>query len=540
MNARFDVPAPKNEPVLDYRPASPERAAVLSRFAELKSEIIAIPHYIGGKAVGSGAVRECRPPHERAAVIGRCHEGGTREARLAIKAALAARPEWAKTPFHARAAVFLRAADLLAGSFRQTLNAATMLAQSKNVYQAEIDAACELIDFFRFNVEFARMIYSGQPRSAPGTWNRMEYRPLEGFVFAATPFNFTSIAANLPAAPALMGNVVVWKPAPAAIYTAYFIMDLFKKAGLPDGVINMVGGDPAQITQAAIDSPDLAGIHFTGSTGVFKRMWSSVGANINKYKSYPRLVGETGGKDFVIAHASADPQALAAALIRGAFEYQGQKCSAASRAYVPDALWPKVKKLLREMAAEIKVGSPEDPGNFMNAVIDARAFGKIQGYIERAKKDPGCRLVFGGGCDESEGFFVKPAIFEARDPRAEVMTDEIFGPVLAIHAYPEKKYLETLRLCDKSSAYALTGAVFARDRRAAVLAEAVLENAAGNFYINDKPTGAVVGQQPFGGARASGTNDKAGSYLNLLRWVSPRVIKENLNPSGDWRYPFLA
>jgi len=540
LNARFAVPTPKNEPVLGYAPRSPERAELKSRLAELKSRKADIPLYIGSKEIRTGKTRECRPPHERAFLLGRCHEGGAKEAAAAAKAALSARQEWSRTPFADRAAVFLRAAELLAGEFRQTLNAATMLAQSKNAYQAEIDAACELIDFLRFNVRFAEQIYAEQPFSPPGAWNRMDYRGLEGFVFAVTPFNFTSIAGNLPAAPALMGNTVVWKPAAAAAYTASFIMELFKKAGLPDGVVNMVSGPAAEISQALLASPDLAGVHFTGSTGVFQGMWSAVGTNIKNYKTYPRLVGETGGKDFVVVHASADPDAVAAALIRGAFEYQGQKCSAASRAYVPDALWPQIKKRLREMAAEITLGSPEDFSHFMNAVIDEKAFEKIKGYIARAKKNPECRLVSGGRCRGEDGFFIEPTIFEAGDPRAESMVEEIFGPVLSVHVYKEKKYAETLSLCDKTSPYALTGAVFARDRQAVALAQRVLEHAAGNFYVNDKPTGAVVGQQPFGGARASGTNDKAGSRLNLLRWASPRTIKENLNPPRDYRYPFLA
>ncbi len=540
MNARFAVPAPKNEPVLNYAPQSPERAALKSRLAELKSRRLDIPLYIGGKEVRTSRTKECRPPHEQAFVLGRYHEGGAKEAAAAIKTALAARQEWSRMSFAARAAIFLRAAELLAGDFRWTLNAATMLAQSKNAYQAEIDAACELIDFLRFNVLFAEKIYAEQPISAFGALNRMDYRGLEGFVFAVTPFNFTSIAGNLPAAPALMGNAVVWKPAASAVYTASFIMELFRQAGMPEGVINMVSGPAAEISAAALASPDLAGIHFTGSTEVFRGMWAAVGAGISGYKTYPRLVGETGGKDFVVAHSSADADVLAAALFRGAFEYQGQKCSAASRAYVPDSLWPKVKRRLREMAAEITLGSPEDFSHFMNAVIDAKAFEKIRGYIARAKKNPKCRLVTGGRCRAENGFFIEPTVFETSDARCESMVEEIFGPVLTVYPYPEKKYAEALALCEKTSPYALTGAIFAQDRKAALQAEKVLEHAAGNFYINDKPTGAVVCQQPFGGARASGTNDKAGSALNLLRWVSPRSIKENLNPPKDYRYPFLA
>ncbi|MDE1976866.1 MAG: L-glutamate gamma-semialdehyde dehydrogenase, partial [Elusimicrobia bacterium] len=488
MNARFAVPTPKNEPVLNYAPQSLERAALKARLTELKSRKADIPLYIGSKELRTGKTGECRPPHERGFLLGRYHEGGAKEALAAARAALAARAEWAQTPFEQRAAIFLRAAELLAGEFRQTLNAATMLAQSKNAYQAEIDAACELIDFLRFNVHFAEQIYAEQPISPAGAWNRMEHRALEGFVFAVTPFNFTSIAGNLPSAPAVMGNTVVWKPAAAAVYTASFIMELFKKAGLPDGVINMVSGPAAEISAALLASPDLAGVHFTGSTAVFQGMWSEVGANIRRYKTYPRLVGETGGKDFVVAHASADPEALAVALLRGAFEYQGQKCSAASRAYVPDSLWPGVKKLLRGMAAEITLGSPEDFAHFMNAVIDEKAFEKIKGYIARAKKNPECRLVSGGRSRGEEGFFIEPTIFEASDPQAESMVEEIFGPVLTVHPYPEKKFAQTLALCEKTSPYALTGAVFAQDRKAAALAERVLQNAAGNFYINDKPT----------------------------------------------------
>ncbi len=539
MNARVSVPKPYNEPVLEYRPASPERAALKKRLAELKSEKANIPLFIGAEQVRTGKLKDCRSPYDHSQQLGRYHEGGAAEVKKAIAAALKAKVEWSRMPFEARAAIFLKAADLLAGDFRWTLNAATMLCQSKSAHQAEIDSAAELIDFLRYNVFFAEQIYSSQPNSSRGMWNMVEMRPLEGFVFAVTPFNFTAIAGNLPSAPAIMGNTVVWKPAASTVYTAYHLMRLFKAAGLPDGVINLVTGQASVIGQTVFDSSALAGVHFTGSTGVFHWMWKTVGNNIEKYKTYPRLVGETGGKDFVMVHGSADATAVAVALVRGAFEFQGQKCSAASRAYIPDNLWPKVKRQMLDMLATIKMGSPEDFTNFFNAVIDKPAFESIKGYIDRAKKSKSCKILSGGRCDDSKGFFIEPTLILADDAKYESMVSEIFGPVLSVYVYPEKKYKETLRLVDESSPYALTGAIFASERKAILEAQGALVNAAGNFYINDKPTGAVVGQQPFGGARASGTNDKAGSYLNLLRWTSARTIKETFDPPRDYRYPFL-
>ena len=540
MNSRSSIPAPVNEPILGYAPGSPERASVFARLAELKARKTEIPLTIGGEEVRTGKKHEIRSPYDHSQVIGKVHEGGAPEIKKAIASANRARPEWARMPFAARAAIFLKAADLLAGDWRWTLNAATMLGQSKNMHQAEIDSACELIDFYRFNPHFAAEIYASQPSSSRGTWNRMQYRPLEGFVYAVTPFNFTAIAGNLPTAPALMGNTVVWKPSSTAMLSGYYIMKLLEKAGLPPGVINMVSGPSSTITDALLDSPDFAGIHFTGSTPVFHSMWNTAARNLPKYKSYPRLVGETGGKDFVLVHSSADADAVATALVRGAFEFQGQKCSAASRAYVPADLWPKVRKAMKDMLAAIEVGSPEDPGCFVNAVIDRKAFDKIKGYILAAKKDKSNKLVFGGTCDDSVGYFIHPTVIESSDPKSVTMCEEIFGPLLTIHVYPEKKWRETLKLVDTTSPYALTGSVFARDRKAILEAELALENAAGNFYINDKPTGAVVGQQPFGGGRASGTNDKAGSFLNLIRWTSARTIKETFDPPRDFRYPWLA
>ena len=486
MNARLQVPKPYNEPVLSYAPGSAEREALKARLAELKSEKADIPLYIGGREVRTGTLGECRSPHDRGRLLGRYHMGGAAEAKKAISAALAAREDWSRMPFHARAAIFLKAADLLAGEFRWTLNAATMLCQSKNAQQAEIDSAAELIDFLRYNVSFAEEIYSSQPGNARGTWNMLEQRPLEGFVFAATPFNFTSIMGNLPTAPAIMGNTVVFKPAASTVYTAHHFMSLLKAAGLPDGVINMVTGPSSKIGPVILDSPDLAGVHFTGSTGVFQWMWATVGSNIKTYRGYPRLVGETGGKDFVFVHASADAEAVAAALVRGAFEFQGQKCSAASRAYIPDSLWPRIKKIMTGMIDTIKLGSPEDFSNFCNAVIDKPAFDNIKGYIERAKGNPRCKILRGGRCDDSTGYFISPTVIETSDPGAEPMVSEIFGPVLAVYVYPEKKYRETLRLCDSTSPYALTGAIFATDRRAILEAADALVHAAGNFYINDR------------------------------------------------------
>jgi len=540
MNSRSFVPAPVNEPILSYAPGSLERAKFFARLTEMKSKKVDIPLYIGADEVRTGKKVEIRSPYDHEQVLGKFHMGGVSETKRAIAAALKAKKDWARMPYQARAAIFLKAADLLAGDWRWTLNAATMLCQSKNLYQAEIDSACELIDFLRFNAHFAENIYAQQPISSRGMWNRLEYRPLEGFVFAVTPFNFTAIAGNLPAAPALMGNTVVWKPATSAIYSAHFLMKLFQEAGLPPGVINLVTGSPKEISDAVLAHPDLAGVHFTGSTGVFQSMWSTVGANIAKYKTYPRLVGETGGKDFVLVHESADADVVAVALARGAFEYQGQKCSAASRAYIPASLWPKVRKSLKDILATMEIGSPEDPGNFINSVIDKRAYDNIVRYIAAAKKVKGSKVVFGGTFDETKGWFIAPTVIESTDPRSITMCEEVFGPLLTVHVYPEKKWKETLALVDQTSPYALTGSVFARDRRVILEAERALENAAGNFYINDKPTGAVVGQQPFGGARASGTNDKAGSPLNLLRWVSPRTIKETFEPPKNYRYPFMG
>jgi 1-pyrroline-5-carboxylate dehydrogenase len=540
MNARPRSPAPVNEPILGYAPGSPERARFFRRLEQMKGKVQEIPLVIGGEQVRTGKKQEVRSPYDHGQLLAKAHEGGARETAAAVKAALKARKEWANMPFEARAAVFLKAADMLANDWRWTINAATMLNQSKNLHQAEIDSACELIDFLRFNVHYAERIYAEQPESARGMWNRLEYRPLEGFVYAVTPFNFTAIAGNLPAAPALMGNTVVWKPSGLALYSGWHVMRLFEEAGLPPGVINFVHGDPKAVTDVCLSSPDFAGLHFTGSTSVFRHLWAESGSRVASYKNYPRLVGETGGKDFVLVHSSADPDVVAAALVRGAFEFQGQKCSAASRAYVPADLWPRVKKALRDMLAAVEVGSPEDPGCFVNAVIDRKSFDKIKGYIDRAKKNKSNKIVFGGTCDDSKGFFVAPTVIETSDPKVESMCEEIFGPVLTVYVYPEKKWKDTLKLVDESTPYALTGCVFAKDRRVLVEAEQALQYAAGNFYLNDKPTGAVVGQQPFGGARASGTDDKAGSHLNLLRWVAPRTIKETFDPPRDFRYGWLG
>ncbi len=534
-------PLPTNEPVLGYLPGSPEKKALKAALKELAGQEIEIPLVIGGQDVRTGDMGECRMPHDHGHLLGRYHKGGAKEVKAAVAAARKARKEWAAMPPEARASIFLRAAELLAGPYRPVLNAATMLGQSKTVFQAEIDSACELIDFWRFNVAFYYDILSEQPESAPGMWNMMEQRPLDGFVFAVTPFNFTSIAGNLPTAPALMGNTVVWKPASSAVYSAWFIMQVLREAGLPDGVINMVPGSGGQVGTPALTHPELAGIHFTGSTAVFQNMWATVGANIHSYGCYPRIVGETGGKDFVFVHASADVDAVVAALVRGAFEYQGQKCSAASRAYIPESLWKQIKQRLLDEVATITMGDVTDFRNFMGAVIDRAAFRSIEGFIDRARKNrKEARILCGGGCDDSKGWFIEPTVIQAKTPDYETMREEIFGPVLTVYVYPDKEYLKTLRLCDRTAAYALTGSIFANDRQAIELARRELVGAAGNFYINDKPTGAVVGQQPFGGSRASGTNDKAGSYLNLLRWVSPRTIKETFDPPRDYRYPYMA
>jgi len=533
------VPVPANEPVRGYIAGSPERASLQDKLAELSVSKIDMPLVIDGKDVRTGKLGHAVMPHRHSHVLGEFHQGGAKEVRSAIDAALRAQKDWAALPWEARASVFLKAADLLAGPYRDTLNAATMLGQSKTCHQAEIDSACELIDFFRFNVAFYEQVLREQPQSGPGMWNRLEHRPLEGFVFAVSPFNFTSIAGNLPTAPALCGNTVVWKPASTAVYSAHFLMQLFREAGLPDGVINLVSGSGGDVGDPVLADPHLAGIHFTGSTKVFHQMWRTVGNNIDKYRGYPRLVGETGGKDFIIAHASADPVALATALVRGAFEYQGQKCSAASRAYIPSNLWPTVRDALADQVAGIRMGDVADFSNFMGAVIDGASFRTQKAAIDEAKAASDAEILVGGDCDDREGWFVRPTVIVTRNPSYRTLCEELFGPVLTIHVYDENQWLETLDLVDSTSPYALTGAVFAQDRYAIEQGMRRLRNAAGNFYINDKPTGAVVGQQPFGGARASGTNDKAGSILNLLRWISPRSIKETFVPARDYRYPFM-
>jgi 1-pyrroline-5-carboxylate dehydrogenase len=539
-NGIFRVPAPANEPVLEYRPGSAERDALKRTLDEMASSQVDIPLIIGGKEVRTGNVAPISMPHLHGHRLGQYHQAGAREVQMAIEAAERAWAEWSEAPWEERAAVFLKAADLLSGPFRPVLNAATMLCQSKTAHQAEIDSACELIDFYRFNPWYLQQIYEQQPSSARGVWNRSEYRPLEGFVFAITPFNFTAIAGNLPTSPAVMGNTVVWKPAAATVYSGYYIYKLLEAAGLPPGVINFVAGPPGEISRALLSDRRFAGIHFTGSTEVFNSMWRTVGENLPQYKGYPRLVGETGGKDFVVAHASAEVEALSTALVRGAFEYQGQKCSAASRAYVPDSLWPRLKEQLLAQIAEIRVGDVRDFRNFMGAVIDRKGFQKIGGYIELAAEGPGTEILCGGKPDDREGYFIPPTLVQVQDPRHRLMVEEIFGPVLSLYVYPESRYAETLKLCDEGSPYALTGSIFATDRRAIAQAHQALRHAAGNFYVNDKPTGAVVGQQPFGGARASGTNDKAGSPLNLLRWVSARTIKETFVPPRGFAYPFMA
>jgi 1-pyrroline-5-carboxylate dehydrogenase len=539
-NAIFKVPSAINEPVKPYAPGSTERKNLKAELEKLKNSHIEIASIIGGKAVKTGNLVDIRPPHELKHVLGQFHKAGKAEVKLAIDAALEAKNDWANLPWEERAAIFLKAGDLLAGPFRDRMNAATMLSQSKNVYQAEIDAACEMADFFRFNVQFMTEIYADQPYSPAATWNRLEYRPLEGFVFALTPFNFTSIAANLPAAPALMGNTVVWKPAFTQVYSALVIMDLFKAAGLPDGVINLVLSEGPDTGDIIFSHPEFAGIHFTGSSGTFNRLWKTIGENISKYRSYPRIVGETGGKDFVVAHSSAIPKAVAVALSRGAFEYQGQKCSAASRAYIPTNIWDEVKKYLLEDLASFKMGTVEDFSNFINAVIDEKAYDKITSYINDAKNSDQAEIIAGGGFSKEVGYFIEPTVIVAKNPKYVTMEEELFGPVLTIYVYDENQYEQTLDLVNETSPYALTGAIFSQNRYALQLAVKKLENAAGNFYINDKPTGAVVGQQPFGGARASGTNDKAGSKLNLLRWVSARTIKETFVPPMDYKYPFLS
>ena len=536
----FNVPVAVNEPVKEYAPGSPEREAVLAAYKEMFNNKVDVPMYINGKDVSTGNTRTMSPPHDHQHIVGTYHLAEKSHVEEAIDTALEARKTWSQMPWEQRAGIFLRAAELIAGPYRAKINAATMIAQSKTVHQAEIDAACELIDFLRFNVQFMTDIYHEQPESTSGAWNRIEYRPLEGFTYAVTPFNFTAIAANLPACMALMGNVVVWKPSDSQIYSAKVIMDVFKEAGVPDGVINVVFGDPVMITDTVMDSPEFSGLHFTGSTFIFKELWKKIGNNIHNYKTYPKIVGETGGKDFIVAHKSANAKQVATGIVRGAFEFQGQKCSAASRAYIPSNLWNDVKKYVIEDTNSLKMGSPEDLSNFVTAVIHEGSFDKLAKFIDQAKADNNAEIIVGGGYDKSKGYFIEPTVIVTSDPKYTTMCTELFGPVMTIYVYDENNYAETLKLVDQTSEYALTGAIFSTDRFAATEATKALENCAGNFYINDKPTGAVVGQQPFGGARASGTNDKAGSAQNLLRWVSPRMIKETFVSPSDYRYPFLG
>jgi 1-pyrroline-5-carboxylate dehydrogenase len=539
MSGIPNIPTPHNDPILGYAPRSSERAALKAQLATMADETIEIPVIVGGKEIRTGALHDVVSPHDHRRVLARVHMADQATIAAAVEASKAAWREWSATRFEDRAAVFLRAAELLAGPWRMKVNAATMLGQSKTVFQAEIDSACELIDFWRFNVHFAEKLYHEQPASSPGIWNRMEHRALEGFVYAITPFNFTAIGGNLPTAPAMMGNVAIWKPSHTATLSNYYVMRLLEAAGLPPGVINFLPGDSVQVSNTLMADRDLAGIHFTGSTAVFQSLWRTVAQNLPTYAGYPRIVGETGGKDFVLAHPSAEVDALAVALVRGAFEYQGQKCSAASRAYIPASLWPNVKERVLGMMAELKLGDVRDFRNFMGAVIDKRAWDRLTSYVARAKQDAGVTILAGGGASAETGYFVEPTLIQAEDPKYRTMCDELFGPVLTLHVYPDARWTETLALVDSTSPYALTGAVFSQDRRALAEADAALKHAAGNFYVNDKPTGAVVGQQPFGGARASGTNDKAGSILNLVRWVSPRSIKENFVPPTDYRYPFM-
>lgn len=535
----FKVPVPVNEPIKSYVPGSPERKELQAMLKELRSKKINIPMYIGGKEVESNVTVRLRPPHDHQHELGYFHKSDKSHVTMAIDAALAAKEKWAALSWEHRASIFLKAAELIAGPYRAKLNAATMLGQSKNVFQAEIDSACEIIDFLRFNVQYMTEIYAEQPISSPGVWNRLEWRPLEGFVYALTPFNFTAIAGNLPTSCAMMGNVVVWKPSNTQVYSANVLMEIFQKAGVPDGVINLIYPSGPDAAEVVFNHKDFAGIHFTGSTEVFQNIWQTIGNNIHKYKSYPRIVGETGGKDFIMAHRSAEAKSLAVAISRGAFEYQGQKCSAASRAYIPSNLWEEVKAYVLADLKSMKMGPTEDFTNFINAVIDEKSFDKLARYIDDAKKDKNVEVIAGGNYDKSSGYFIEPTIILAKDPKYVTMCEELFGPVLTIFVYDENKFEETLELVDSTSIYALTGAILAQDRYAIELAAKKLSNAAGNFYINDKCTGAVVGQQPFGGARGSGTNDKAGAKINLLRWVSPRTIKETFVPPVDYKYPFL-
>ena len=536
----FNVPKAVNEPVKGYAPNSPEKAAVLAAYKAMWNSKIDVPLYIGSEEIKTGNTRNMTAPHDHQHVVGTYHLAEKVHVEKAIASALEARTAWANMAWEQRAAIFLKAAELIAGPYRAKINAATMIAQSKNIHQAEIDAACELIDFLRFNVEFMTQIYADQPKSTSDMWNRLEYRPLEGFVYAITPFNFTAIAANLPASAAMMGNVVIWKPSDSQVFSAKIIIDVFKEAGVPDGVINVVFGDALMVTDTVLASRDFAGVHFTGSTHVFKDIWAKIGTNIHHYKTYPRIVGETGGKDFVVAHPSANVKQVATGIVRGAFEFQGQKCSAASRAYVPQSMWPALKEQLITDTKSMKMGSPEDFGNFITAVIHEGSFDKLASYIDQAKKDADAEIIVGGNYDKSVGYFIEPTIIVTSNPKYTTMETELFGPVITIYVYENANWAETLKLVDSTSEYALTGAIFSQDRYAIEEATVALQNAAGNFYINDKPTGAVVGMQPFGGARASGTNDKAGSALNLLRWVSPRTIKETFVTPEDYRYPFLG
>ncbi len=536
----FNVPKAINEPVKSYAQNSPEKAAVLAAYKQMWNSKIDIPLYIGSEEIRTGNTRNMTAPHDHKHVVGTYHLAEKSHIESAITNALEAKTKWATMAWEQRAAIFLKAAELIAGPYRARINAATMIGQSKNIFQAEIDAACELIDFLRFNVEFMCQIYNDQPKSNSDMWNRLEYRPLEGFVYAITPFNFTAIAGNLPASAAMMGNVVIWKPSDSQVFSAKIIIDVFKEAGVPDGVINVVFGDPVMITDTILASPDFAGIHYTGSTHVFKDIWAKIGGNIHHYKTYPRIVGETGGKDFIVAHPSANVKQVATGIVRGAFEYQGQKCSAASRAYIPKSLWPELKKQLITDVKSMKMGSPEDFGNFITAVIHEGSFDKLASFIDQAKIDSDAEIIVGGNYDKSVGYFIEPTIILTTNPHYSTMETELFGPIVTIFVYEDAKWQETLKLVDTTSPYALTGAIFSQDRYAIEQATVALQNAAGNFYINDKPTGAVVGMQPFGGARASGTNDKAGSALNLLRWVSPRTIKETFVTPEDYRYPFLG
>ena len=536
----FNVPKAVNEPVKSYAPNSPEKANVLKAYQKMWNEKIDVPLYIGNEEIRTGNTRTVSAPHDHQHIVGTYHLAEKNHVEKAIANCLESRTKWANMAWEQRAAIFLKAAELIAGPYRARINAATMIAQSKNIFQAEIDASCELIDFLRFNVEFMTQIYSDQPKSTSDTWNRLEYRPLEGFVYAVTPFNFTAIAANLPASAAMMGNVVVWKPSDSQVFSAKIIIDIFKEAGLPNGVINVVFGDPVMITDTVLSSPDFAGIHYTGSTFIFKEIWKKIGEKIHTYKTYPRIVGETGGKDFIIAHPSANVKQVVTGIVRGAFEFQGQKCSAASRAYVPKSLWNDVKSQIISDTKSMKMGSPEDFGNFITAVIHEASFDKLSSYIDQAKKDADAEIIVGGNYDKSKGYFIEPTVIVTTNPNYTTMETELFGPVITIYVYDDEKWAETLKLVDQTSEYALTGAVFSQDRYAVEEATIALQNAAGNFYINDKPTGAVVGMQPFGGARASGTNDKAGSMQNLLRWCSPRTIKETFVTPEDYRYPFLG